>query len=86
MSEATVHPVLAATTVSEQTRDLAQGLKDFYERHHVAVSVAGLLLVGMFVNRALIRRELTRLKFSVEVVADGNLVDLDQFSYIEVDD
>lgn len=85
-SEATVHPVLAATTISEQSRDLAQGVREFYDRHHVPIAVAGLLLVGMFINRALIRRELTRLKFSVEVFSDGDLVDLGQFDYLTPDD
>lgn len=81
-----MHPILAATTVSEQAKDLAQGMRDFYEKHHTVIGVAGIVVLGMFINRALIRRELTRLKFSVEVFADGDLVDLDKFSYIEVDD
>lgn len=75
-AEAVIHPVLASTTVTEQTQDLTQQFKDFYDRNHTVISVAGVLTLSLFLTRSIVRRELTRLKFIVEVVSDPDYMDL----------
>lgn len=85
MSEAIVTPVLASTTVTEEARDLQLALRQFYERHHTPIVIVGVIIAGAVLNRSIIRRELKRLHFAVEVIADGDLVDLSQYEYLDND-
>lgn len=82
MSEAIVHPVLAATTVTEQAHDVTQQVKDFYDRNHTVIAVTAVLAVSLVLTRAIVRRELTRLKFIVEVVSD---TDMDLSGFTDLD-
>lgn len=80
-AEAIVHPVLSATTVTEQTNDLTQQVREFYDRNHTAISIAALLGVSLFLTRAVVRRELTRLKFIVEVISEPEFSELDGYTF-----
>lgn len=80
-AEALVQPVLAATTVSEQSRDLVQNMREFYDRNHVAISIAAVFAVSVFINRALVRRELTRLRFAVELIPEGDLLNPREYDF-----
>lgn len=82
-AEAVVHPVLSATTVTEQTNDLTQQVKEFFDRNHTCISVAAVLGVSLFLTRAIVRRELTRLKFIVEVVSDSDFMDLSEYTDLD---
>lgn len=83
VAEAVVHPVLAATTVTEQTNDLTQQVKEFFDRNHTSITVAAVLGISLFLTRAIVRRELTRLKFIVEVVSDTDFVDLSEYNDLD---
>lgn len=81
--EAIVRPVLAATTVVEQTNDFGQQLREFYDRNHTLITVTCVLAVSGFLTRTIVRRELTRLKFIVEVVADPEYPDLSGYTDLD---
>lgn len=83
MSEAVVHPILSATTVSEQSHDLTQQAKEFYDRNHTVISVAAVLGISIFLTRSIVRRELTRLRFVVEVVSDPDFGDLSEYTDLD---
>lgn len=82
MSDAIVHPVLASTTVTEEARDFVVDLKKFYQRHNVPLGVGVVLVLSAFLNRSLLRRELTRLHFAVEVFESEGM-DVNQFAYLD---
>lgn len=75
MTEAHVQPVLASTTVSEDARDLIQDVRKFYERNHVCITVTTVLFFSVLLNRSVFRRELKRLRFAVELIAEDEGVD-----------
>lgn len=81
-TEAIVHPVLAATTVTEQRNDLTHQAHEFFDRNHTVISVAAVLGLSLFLTRALVRRELTRLKFVVEVISEPQF-DLDGYTDLD---
>jgi hypothetical protein len=82
-AEAVVHPVLASTTVVEQSHDLTQQVRDFYDRNHTVISVAGVLALSLFLTRSIVRRELTRLKFIVEVVSEPDYMNLEGYNDLD---
>lgn len=78
-TEALIHPVLSSTTVAEQTSDVIQQIKEFYDRNHTTLSVAAVLAASLFLTRVIVRHELTRLHFIVDVISDSDFTDLESF-------
>ena len=82
-TKATVHPILASTTVFEQTNDVTQKVRNFYDRNHTIISIAAVLGLSMVLTRSIVRRELTRLKFIVEIVSDPDFMNLDEYNDLD---
>lgn len=82
-TEAMVRPVLSATTITEQASDLTQQVKEFYDRNHTSISVAAILAVTVFLTRSIVRHELTRLSFIVDVVSEPDFIDLGNYTDLD---
>lgn len=70
MTEATIHPIPSETTVHEDVSTLAQDFKRYFHRNGDAFLMLTLTTVGIMMNRVILRRELRRLSFNVEIFPD----------------
>lgn len=70
MTDAHVHTVPAETTVVEDTRELVTSLRAFYSKNREIVLVTTVIGLSLFITRRMLRRELKRLNFVVEVFGD----------------
>lgn len=80
MAEAIVHPVPSETTIIEDTRDLASTMKRFYYNNREVVLITTVIGVALLINRRMLRKELKRLNFEVEVFGDFDHSDVDLFN------
>lgn len=70
MNDAHVHPVPADTTVVEDTRELVTSLRTYYTKNREIVLITTVIGLSLYVTRRMLRRELKRLNFVVEVFGE----------------
>lgn len=70
MSEAIIHPVPSETTVTEDASSLFGHLRRYFHRNGDAFLALTLAGVAIVINRAVLRHELKRLTFNVEIFPD----------------
>lgn len=70
MTEATVHALPAETTITEDVSNLMTDLKRYFHRNGDAFLMLGLTAASLLANRAILRRELKRLSFNIELYPD----------------
>lgn len=80
MNDAFVHPVPSETTLVDDTRDLATTLHRFYRRNREVVLITTVIGASLVLNRRMLRRELKRLNFVVEVFGDFDTNNEDLFN------
>lgn len=71
MSEFVAHPVPADTSLADDTRNMLRSLSNFCIKQQLALTVIGVGVVLLVINRQIMRRELTHIRFVVEVYPDG---------------
>lgn len=70
MTEAHIHPVPSDTTVVEDATSLFGHFKRYFHRNGDAFLAMTLTGVAILINRAVLRHELRRLTFNVEIFPD----------------
>lgn len=70
MNDAHVHTIPADTTVVEDTRELVTSLRTYYAKNRDIVLIASVIGLSLLVTRRMLRRELKRLNFVVEVFGE----------------
>lgn len=80
MNDAYAHGVPSETTVLEDTRDLARSMRLFYANNREIVLITTVIGLSILVNRRMLRKELKRLNFSIEVFGDFDPNDTDVFN------
>lgn len=70
MSEAIVHPIPSETTIVEDATSLAGSIKRYFHRNGDAFLAMALTMGAIAVNRSILRHELKRLNFNVEIYPD----------------
>lgn len=72
MTEAIMHPVPSETTVTQEVSSLSTEMRRYFHRNGDAFLMIALSVGAMFVNRLILRRELKRLQFQVEIFPDDS--------------
>lgn len=67
MSEATIHTLPSETTITEDLSRLGDDTKRFFARNRNTAIVVLAIGTAILINRSILRRELRRLNFSVDV-------------------
>lgn len=67
MTEAVMHAVPAETSITEDVRTLYDDTRTFVYRHRDVIIVVTAIGVSLLISRTIIRRELKRLNFSVDI-------------------
>lgn len=81
-TDATVHVIPAETNLSEDVDSIFNHLRKFSRDHRDVLVILGGIAVSQLVVRAMFRRELTRLRFNVEVFPFNHVTSTD-FEYID---
>lgn len=67
MTEATMRTVPAETSITEDMRTLLDDARTFYHRNRDVIVIMGGLGVSLLIARSMMRRELKRLNFTIDV-------------------
>lgn len=70
MSGTYVHPTPSETTFVEDAKEVRVFFRRFYERNHTAIISTVVLGVSTILTRVMLRRELKRIHFAVEIFPD----------------
>lgn len=70
MAEAVVHTVPSETTFVEDASTIGQDFRRYFHRNGDAFLAISLTLGAILLNRMILRRELKRLSFNVEIFPD----------------
>lgn len=79
MTEATMRTVPAETSITEDMRTLLDDTRAFYHRNRDVIVIVGAIGISLLISRSIIRRELKRLNFTIDVYP-GTGVDEYDFS------
>lgn len=79
MAQTHVHPIPSTTTLVEDVKEVRYNIAVLYERYRGVVATAVVLGLSVLAQRALMRRELKRLDFIVDVYDydDQDLAEVD---------
>lgn len=70
MSEATIHTIPTEVSIVEDIHTVFDDVKTSYHRNRDVCIMVGVTIGALFVYRAILRRELKRLQFTIEVLGD----------------
>lgn len=76
-----VSPIPSDTSLAEDSRNFARSTTDFFDKHRAALTGTGIAVLTLFVNRAIMRRELKHINFAIDVYPGGSLIDEDDQSW-----